>query len=72
MTKMSDQVNQLTKRVGALEGVDFDDASGVARITKIYGNIRITTTITARLHNYRKCGDTNPIWPAVCAVDSYI
>jgi hypothetical protein len=72
MTKMSDQVNHLTKRVGALESVDFDEAAGVARITKIYGNVRITTTITIRLHTYRKCGDTNPIFPAICAADSYI
>lgn len=70
--KLSDQLNGLTKRVGALESEGFDDAAGVARIVKIYGNIRITTTITARLHTYRKCGDTNPLFPAVCATDAYI
>lgn len=72
MTKMSDQVNHLTKRVGALESVDFDNAAGVARIVKLYGNIRITTVITTRLHTYRKCGDTNPLFGAVCGTDTYI
>ena len=50
--KMSDQVNHLTKRVGALESVDFDDAAGVARIVKLYGNVRVTTTVTTNLHQY--------------------
>lgn len=70
--KISDQVNQLTKRVGALESADFDDAAGVARIVKVYGNVRVTMAISANLHEYRKCGDTNPIYPAICAADSYI
>jgi hypothetical protein len=72
MAKLSQQINDLNKRVGALESTDFDEAAGVARITKIYGNVRITTKITVRLHTYRKCGDTNPLYPATCAVDSYI
>lgn len=70
--KLTDQLNNLTSRVGALESVEFDNAAGIARITKIYGNIRVTATITARLHTYRKCGDTNPLYPAICAADSFI
>lgn len=70
--KLTDQMTDLSKRVGALESTDYNDAQTVARITKIYGNIRITMTITAWLHEYRKCGDTNPLYPAVCGTDTYI
>lgn len=70
--KLSDKVAKVEQRVGALETAGFDDAAGIARISKIYGNIRITTTMTFYLHTYRKCGDTNPLYPATCGTDAYI
>jgi hypothetical protein len=72
MTTLSEQVAKIGQRVGALETKGINTADGIARITKIYGNIQITTTITAYLHTYRKCGDTNPIYPATCGTDTYL
>ncbi|MGF9711710.1 hypothetical protein [Paenibacillus naphthalenovorans] len=70
--KLTDQVNDLSKRIGALESEGFDESSSVARITKIYGNLKITMKIKAWLHEYRKCGDTNPIYPATCGTDTFL
>lgn len=70
--RITDQLNSLGKRVGALESVDYDESAGIARIVKMYGNIRITTTIRAKVHTYRKCEDTNPLYLAVCGDDTFI
>lgn len=70
--KLTDQLRSINQRVGALESEGFDEAAGVARISKIYGNVKVTMTISTRVHTYRKCGDTNPLYPATCATDSYI
>lgn len=48
MPSLIDNVANLNKRVLALEAKDTDDAAGIAGIQKIYGNIKITCTISAR------------------------
>lgn len=70
--KLTEQVAKIGQRVGALETKGFDDSGGIARISKIYGGVRITATVTARVHTYRKCGDTAPIYGAVCGTDTYL
>lgn len=72
MTTLSQQVASIGQRVGALETKDINTADGIARISKIYGNVQIITTIKVFLHTYRKCGDTNPIYPATCGTDTYL
>lgn len=72
MSSLSKQVASIGQRVGALETSNINTANGIARITKVYGNIQITTTVTAYLHTYRKCGDTNPIYPATCGTDTFL
>jgi hypothetical protein len=72
MTKLTDQLNQLNQRVGALETEGFDEAAGIARISKIYGNVKVTMTIRYWLHEYRKCGDTAPLYGATCGTNTYL
>lgn len=70
--KLTDQITDLTKRVGALESDGFDENATVARVTKIYGNLRVSFTIRAYAHEYRKCGDTNPLFGATCGSDTFL
>lgn len=70
--KLTEQVAKIGQRVGALETKGFEDNGGIARIVKVYGNIRITATVRTTLHNYRKCLDINPLYGAVCGLDTYI
>ena len=55
MANLTDSLSNLNSRVTALENSDLDDAAGVARITKTYGNIKITATITTNVHQYNIC-----------------
>jgi hypothetical protein len=65
-------LSTLFKRVTALEQREDDDEQAVNRIIKHYANIGLTVTIRAHTHQYRLCGDTNPIYGAVTATDTYI
>ena len=50
--KITEQVAKLSKRVDGLESNDLDENAPIARITKIYGDIKITATIKTYLHQY--------------------
>ena len=50
MAGLTEKIRDIDKRVGALETRDLDEASGIARIVKIYGNVKITATITTRVN----------------------
>lgn len=54
-TTLTEQVNNLNKRIGALEDSGLDGKETITRITKIYGNVRVTTTITTLIHQYQLC-----------------
>jgi hypothetical protein len=49
MTRLSDQLVGLSQRVSALEAEDFEEGSGIARITKVYGNVRVSAVIRVRV-----------------------
>lgn len=55
---LTEKLNGMNKRIGALESKGLDENAGVAKITKIYGNVKITATITASLHQYPVCSET--------------
>ncbi len=65
-------LSTLFKRVTALEQREDDDEQAVNRIIKHYATLGMTVTITTHLHQYRFCGDTNPLFGAVTATDTYI
>jgi hypothetical protein len=68
----SNDLSNLFSRVSALEQEDADSDQTVTRIAKIYGNVGVKVTFRYWVHEYRKCGDTNPIYPAICGVDTFI
>lgn len=72
MSSITETISSLNQRVGALETTNYDDSSGISRITKIYGNVRVTVTVIAFTHIYRKCGDTAPLFGATCGTDTYL
>jgi hypothetical protein len=58
MAKQSDILNDTLKRVTALENNNLDEAAPIARITKVYGEIQVTATITVSTHQYNLCGES--------------
>jgi hypothetical protein len=65
-------VGNLFKRVTALELEQADYDQTVTRIIKNYAALGISVKITYDLHQYRICGDTNPLFGAVTASNSYL
>ena len=65
-------VSNLFKRVTALEQDDADSDQSVTRIIKNYNTFGLRMTLTVHLHQYRICGDTNPLLLAITATDSYL
>ncbi|CAM3876877.1 hypothetical protein COLU111180_12005 [Cohnella lubricantis] len=65
-------LSNLFSRVSALEQEGVDSDQTVARIVKLYGTLGLRITLRVNLHQYRICGDTNPIYPATCGADSFI
>jgi hypothetical protein len=65
----------LFNRVTALEreDADADSEQSVTRIVKNYSTLGLTVrAIRVNLHQYRICGDANPLYGAVTASDSYL
>jgi hypothetical protein len=53
VAKLTEILTDTNSRVGALENDGLDDAAGIARITKLYGNIRVTATVTTSILTYQ-------------------
>jgi len=49
---LTEKIKSIDGRVRALETKDTDTRKGIARIVKIYGNVKITATITAEMHDF--------------------
>ena len=47
MSNLTGEFEKLSNRVGALETKDIDESQALSIINKIYGDIKITTTISA-------------------------
>lgn len=58
MPNLTDILSNSNSRIGALENDDLDEASSIARITKIYGNVKVTVTVVASIHQYPICNTT--------------
>jgi hypothetical protein len=58
--KLTEQISNLSKRVGALESQDLDDAAGIATIKKLYGNVKLIAKVTVSVHQYHVCSTTLP------------
>ncbi len=51
--KLTDALSNQNSRVTALEGADFNSNSTIARITKFYGDLKVTMAVKIRRHKYR-------------------
>lgn len=52
---LTDQIAGLGQRVSALEGSNTADNAGIARIFKIYGNIKVSVKTSVYLHKFAVC-----------------
>lgn len=68
----TNDLSNLFGRVSALEQENADTDRSVTRIVKSYPTLGLKVIITAKLHQYRLTGDSNPIYFATCAADTYI
>jgi len=50
--KLTDALANQNSRVTALEGADFNSNSTIARITKFYGDLKVTMAVKIRRHKY--------------------
>lgn len=65
-------LSNLFDRVTALERDDADTEQSVTRIIKNYSTVGLTVRVSFNIHQYRICGDLNPLYGAITATDSYI
>lgn len=65
-------ISNLFNRVTALEQDDADSDQSVTRIIKTYQTAGVRLNITTHLHQYRLCGDTQPLYAATTSADHYI
>ena len=72
MSDIGGILQNLDKRVGALESESLDDYEGITEISKMYVGIEIEVKFRHWLHRYRRCGDTQPLYPARCGTDMYL
>jgi hypothetical protein len=68
----SKDVADLFTRVSALEQEDADSDQTVTRIAKLYDTLGFRVRLKYNLHDYRFCGDTNPIFGAVTSTTTFI
>lgn len=73
MADGSQDIVDLFGRVTALEQAQTNTDTTLAAIAKNYTTLAVrVVSITAILHEYRKCGDTAPLYSATAGIDSYI
>lgn len=65
-------LGNLFQRVTALERGEADTDQSVTRIVKNYTAAGLSVRVIYDIHQYRICGDTNPLYGAVTATDSYL
>jgi hypothetical protein len=73
MSSAADVLKNLDRRVGALESDRLgDSAASLTQILKLYADVEVEVTTRYWLHRYRKCGDTQPLYGAVCGTGTYL
>lgn len=74
MSSAVDVLKNLDRRVTALESERLDDttAGALTSILKLYADVDVEVTLKYWVHTYRKCGDAQPLYGAVCGTDTYL
>ena len=63
---------KLFRRVTALEERETDEDMTINRIVKRYESLGVTVTVTFKPHQYRLCGDTNPLYGSALSENHYL
>lgn len=72
MSSLNEIIQNLDSRVGALESEGLDQSAVLTHISKLYADIEIQVTWKVWTHRYRRCGDTQPLYGAVCGSSTYL
>jgi len=72
MSNVSEILQNLDKRVGALEGDGIDESAALTQIKKLYADVEVEVTWRYWRHKYRKCGDTQPLYSAICGTNTFL
>lgn len=59
-TTLTEQIASLNKRVTAVENSNLDSKETITRITKLYGNVKVTVSVSAKTHDYLFAGVAMP------------
>ncbi len=54
--KLSELIQDQNSRVGALENEDLDDSMGIAKITKVYADVKLHQQVKVTRATYNLCG----------------
>jgi hypothetical protein len=63
---------KLFRRVTALEERETDEDMTISRITKQYESLGVSVTVVFKTHQYRLCGDTNPLYGSTLSANHYL
>lgn len=58
MSGVNEILQNLDKRVGALETADLEDSAVLTQIAKLYADFEIEVRWKAYLHRYHRCGES--------------
>ncbi|WP_026478265.1 hypothetical protein [Alkaliphilus transvaalensis] len=56
--KLSEYLQQQEKRVNALESTEMEDLSTIARIKKLYSDVKVTQLVKVTYITYKPCSTT--------------
>jgi hypothetical protein len=57
MAKLTDVLASTNNRVTALENNNLDATAGIARVSKLYGNTRVTATVSVKVTWFATAND---------------
>lgn len=72
MSGLIEIIQNLDKRVDALESESIEESALVTNVNKLYTDIEIDVVWSFFPHRYRRCGDAQPLYPARAGTDSYL
>jgi hypothetical protein len=72
MSSINEILQNHEKRLNAVESESIDDHATLVQIQKLYADIGIEVKLRYWLHKYRKCGDTQPLYGAVCGTNTFL
>lgn len=72
MSGVVEIMQEFDKRLDALESEDIEESALVTHVNKLYADIEIEVSWKIWPHRYRRSGDTQPLYAAVCGTNTYL